>query len=33
MKDKLERLSGSFVAGGYNMKRLFAETAVMCMGE
>lgn len=32
IKDKLTRLADDFVANKYNLKQLFADTAVMCMG-
>ncbi len=32
IKDKLDRLTEKFQAANFNMKSLFAETAVMCMG-
>lgn len=33
IKDKIERLSADFVANNFDLKRLFAATAVACMGE
>jgi hypothetical protein len=33
VKDKVARLAENFVVNNYNMKKLFAETAVMCMGQ
>lgn len=32
IQDKLTRLSDSFVANNFDMKKLFAETAALCMG-
>jgi hypothetical protein len=32
MRDRVKRLADGFVKDGFNMKRLFAETAATCMG-